>query len=116
MHRWRSALALLTIMPVQAAAAEVPARALPCYPLVGLLLGLLLAGVGAGLHWVFPHPVTAVLLVALWVGITGGLHLDGVADSCDALFAATSPVRRLAILRDVHHGTFGVVGLILLLV
>jgi adenosylcobinamide-GDP ribazoletransferase len=116
MHTLRSAVALLTILPVRAGAAHVPARALPCYPLVGLLLGLLLAGAGTGLRWLFPNAVTAVLLVALWVGITGGLHLDGVADSCDALFAVSSPARRLAILHDVHHGTFGVVGLVLLLV
>jgi adenosylcobinamide-GDP ribazoletransferase len=56
-------------------------------------------------------------VVAGWTLLTGALHLDGLADSADAAFASVSRARRLEILRDVHHGTFGIVtiGLVLLL-
>jgi adenosylcobinamide-GDP ribazoletransferase len=76
-------------------------------------LGLLLA------HWVFaghlPQVLAAVLIVGLWVAFTGGLHLDGWADCCDALPTAVPPDRRAEILKDSRIGTFGVVGLVLLL-
>jgi adenosylcobinamide-GDP ribazoletransferase len=56
-----------------------------------------------------------VLLVVTLVAITGALHLDGVADSSDGLFGGYTQERRLAIMRDVHTGTFGAVALICVL-
>ncbi|MBE0697300.1 MAG: adenosylcobinamide-GDP ribazoletransferase, partial [Anaerolineaceae bacterium] len=47
--------------------------------------------------------------------LTGGLHLDGLADCCDGLLAAVTPERRLEIMRDPRLGTFGGAGLILFL-
>jgi adenosylcobinamide-GDP ribazoletransferase len=47
--------------------------------------------------------------------LTGGLHLDGLADCCDGLFASVSIERRLEIMKDPRMGAFGVVGLILVL-
>jgi adenosylcobinamide-GDP ribazoletransferase len=47
--------------------------------------------------------------------LTGGLHLDGLADCCDGLLASTSVERRLEIMKDPHVGAFGVIGLILVL-
>ncbi|RME56767.1 MAG: adenosylcobinamide-GDP ribazoletransferase [Caldilineae bacterium] len=83
---------------------------------MGLLLGLILAG-GHGLLGLLPleNGLHGLLLLLLWVLLTGGLHLDGLADSCDGLFAAVPPARRLAILKDVHVGAFGVMGLVLVL-
>jgi cobalamin 5'-phosphate synthase/cobalamin synthase len=73
----------------------------------------------AGLDWVFqrlwPNSVSSVLLIVAWVGLTGALHLDGFVDCCDALLVPASKQRRLEILRDVHVGAFGVVGVVLLL-
>jgi adenosylcobinamide-GDP ribazoletransferase len=57
----------------------------------------------------------AALLVMLWVVLTGGLHLDGWADCCDALLATVSHERRLEILKDPRVGSFGGAGLALLL-
>ncbi len=85
------------------------------YPAIGLFIGAMLVTAHFLLQLALPDLVAAVLVVALWVIITGGLHLDGFADACDALFAATTRERRLEILRDVHLGTFGAAGLILLL-
>jgi len=110
-----TAIGLLTIVPVRYRE-PISARAYAYFPLVGLLIGLFLVAANFLLRAVFANPVAAALLLALWVIISGGLHLDGFADACDGLFAATTRERRLEILQDVHLGTFGAVGLIVLLI
>lgn len=88
------------------------ARSSRWFPLVGLIIGALLAGLAwAGLSL---DPWLAALAVLLgWMGITGGLHLDGLADLADALGAAhRSPERLLAVMKDPHLGSFGVLALI----
>jgi adenosylcobinamide-GDP ribazoletransferase len=111
---WR----LLTTIPLPLVPDEphpAPGRAAGYYPLVGLILGLLLAGVGWGLSLFLPSPLAAALLLATWVGLTGMLHLDGFMDSCDGLLPPRDPLRRLEIMKDSRAGAFGVVGVILLL-
>lgn len=90
-------------------------RATAWYPLVGLALGAILAGLDWALRRLWPPGVAAALLLAAWVALSGALHLDGLVDCCDALFAAVDRPRRLEILRDVHIGAFGLVGGALLL-
>lgn len=115
------AIGLLTVLPVRPRWDErtVPGRAMAFYPLTGTLIGGALAGL-AFLLGKTPLPEAAALLpaalvLAAWVGITGGLHLDGWADCCDALFVPASRERRLEILRDPRLGSFGAIGLVLLL-
>ncbi len=115
MDDFRTALALLTILPIAPREANVSARAFAYYPLIGLIIGLGLAAANFLLRLLFPNPLAAALLIALWAAITGALHLDGFTDACDGLFAATTRERRLEILRDVHLGAFGAVSLVLLL-
>lgn len=85
------------------------------FPLVGAVIGLILLVCGAVLSPNLPGPLAAVLVVAVWIVATGGLHLDGWADCCDALAASLPPERRREILKDSRLGTFGAAGLILLL-
>jgi adenosylcobinamide-GDP ribazoletransferase len=113
------AVQFLTIVPVRSVGAATPARmarATTWFPVVGLLLGGVLALVDVGLRAVLPPLVSAGLLLGLWVALTGALHLDGFLDACDALLAARSPRERLEILRDVHAGSFAIVGGICLLI
>jgi adenosylcobinamide-GDP ribazoletransferase len=86
------------------------------FPLVGLVIGVLLCVVQYVGQHLFPPLLTAALVVLAWVAMTGGLHLDGLADCCDGLMAMTSRERRLEILRDPRVGSFGATGLILNLV
>jgi adenosylcobinamide-GDP ribazoletransferase len=90
-------------------------RSMACYPLVGLLLGVLLWGA----YWLFSHAFPRTLcdglILLLWVIITGAFHLDGLADTLDGLAAGKSATERLQIMRDHRVGTFGAVGLILIL-
>jgi len=84
------------------------------FPLVGAALGTLLAAAYWILSGHFAALVCAVLVVTLWVVLTGGLHLDGWTDCWDALAASVSPERRREILKDSRLGTFGALGLILI--
>ena len=85
------------------------------YPLVGLVLGLILAGAGRLFFFLLPAGTASVVLLAVWVGLTGMLHLDGFMDACDGLLPPREPARRLEIMKDSRVGAFGVVGAILLL-
>lgn len=85
------------------------------FPLVGAMIGVLLAVFHLLLSSHLPMFLTAVLVVGLWIFLTGGLHLDGWTDCWDALPASVSPERRFEILKDSRLGTFGALGLILLL-
>lgn len=115
MNDFLTALGLLTIIPARYRE-PITARAYVYFPLIGLLIGAILVAAQFALRAIFSPLVAAALVLVLWVALSGALHLDGFADACDALFAATTRERRLEILRDVHLGTFGAVGLILLLI
>lgn len=80
------------------------------FSLVGLLLGLLLSILTLLLDLFLPHLAIAAVLVVALVLLTGGLHLDGLMDSCDGLFGGRTPERRLEIMRDSRVGSFGVLG------
>jgi adenosylcobinamide-GDP ribazoletransferase len=115
------AIGLLTVLPVHPRWDEqtAPGRAMAFYPLAGALIGALLASLAfllgkTGLPARAPL-LPAALLLAGWVGATGGLHLDGWADCCDALFVPVSRERRLEILHDPRLGGFGAIGLGLLM-
>lgn len=111
------AVRYLTIVPVSRrghAGLEDLGGAAPWFPVVGLGLGLALAAIDAATSRVFPALVAAVLTVTLWKLLTGGLHLDGLADCLDGL-AGHDPAQRRAIMSDSRIGVFGTIGLVLLL-
>lgn len=112
------ALQFLTRLPLpQMAVIEERERghSLLWYPVVGLLVGALLAL----LAWILTDVASllcAALLLAAWVAITGALHLDGLADSADAWMGGLgSRERSLAIMKDPHCGPGAVVVLVLVL-
>jgi adenosylcobinamide-GDP ribazoletransferase len=106
----------LTIVPLPGPrAAEPIGRAVAWFPAVGVLLGVMLAALDRVAVAVAPSLPAAVLTVAAWKVLTGGLHLDGLADCLDGL-AGRDPAHRLAIMRDSRLGTFGGAGLSLALV
>ncbi len=107
-----SALAFLTRFPAPAVDVRLDA-AVPWFPLVGLLLGGVLALADLALRQLQVAPlVTSALLVTLLLALTGALHADGLIDTCDAVFGHAAPERRLEIMRDPRTGAFGVVGLV----
>ena len=111
-----SAVALLTVVPVPGRAHRPPsAVAVACFGGVGLALGGLLAAAEAGLAPLLAAPVRSALLLCLLAALSGALHLDGLMDSADGLFAGRDREQRLAIMRDSRAGAFGVVAAVAVL-
>lgn len=113
-----AAFRFLTVIPLplwrEAGSAEI-GRSLAYFPLVGAIIGLILAG----LNWVLrlflpPAVVNGLLLVAL-VLLTGALHLDGLIDTCDGIAGNKTVEARWQVMRDSRAGAFGIVGAVLLL-
>jgi adenosylcobinamide-GDP ribazoletransferase len=101
----RAALSFLTPFP----GARVPsARALRWFPLVGALIGIALGGLWWATSKIWPLPVAAVIVVAADLGLTGMLHLDGLADTADGLLPHLTRARRLEVMREPTVGAFGV--------
>ncbi len=117
MKRLALALRYLTIAPIPAGPHVEPTtlgRAAPWFPVIGLALGLVVAGGAQVLDAVFPPLLGALLTVTLWKLLTGGLHLDGLSDCLDGLVGHDAG-DRLRIMHDSRIGAFGVIGLILFL-
>ena len=117
MKKFLIALQFLTIFPVKIKSKVMPediGRSLVYFPLVGLLIGFFLS---LSLFILNPLPrlVSAALILTISIIITGGIHLDGFADTCDGLYGANLLERRLEIMKDSRVGGMGVIGLISLL-
>lgn len=112
------ALQFLTNLPIRLPGMPLPeeqGRSLLWYPLVGLLIGLVLV---CG-NWLLDgsaNLLVAAVLLTLWVGMTGALHLDGLADTADAWLGGFGDRERtLTIMKDPRSGPIAVVVLVLLL-
>ena len=89
-------------------------RSMKFFPVVGMVMGVILFGFYWGLsYFVYSPMVMAVLLVIIEVILTGGLHLDGLADTFDGIFSYRSKQKMLDIMKDSRLGTNG--GLVLIL-
>ena len=116
MRSLRIAFGLMTTLPVRLPddwSAGDSGRASVWYPFVGLVIGAITWLVWRGALFAFPPLVAGMVTLVTWVVLTGGLHLDGLADCCDGLLASTSVERRLEIMKDPRLGAFGVIGLML---
>lgn len=107
------AIGFLTRLPVPAVVVDETAfaTAIRSYPLVGLIVGAMVAAAGwiggRGDPW-----LAALAALVAWVAITGALHLDGLADLADGCGAAHGDrTRLLAVMADPHIGSFGVTAL-----
>lgn len=114
------ALTFLTRIPLpgpQDVTSDEFTRSYRCYPLVGLLIGLILWLLAMLLHPYFPPLVLGALLLAAELMLTGGIHLDGFMDSMDGLLSARSPEKILEIMKDSRvgaHASMALAGLLLL--
>jgi adenosylcobinamide-GDP ribazoletransferase len=110
-----AATAFLTRIPVGRAVdvdEAAVARAAPLFPLVGAAVGALAGGAIDLAAGPLPSFAAATLGVALAALLTGGMHLDALADTADALGGMTRE-RRLEIMRDHAIGSFGTAALLL---
>jgi len=86
------------------------------FPLVGVVVAAITAGVYALAAWVLPAPVAVLLSTAAGIYATGAFHEDGFADMCDGFGGGMTPERVLEIMKDSRIGAYGAIGIICLLV
>ena len=113
-----AALNFLTIIPVpwrRDVSPEELGRSLGYFPLAGIVIGLILAGLNWTLGWILPSAVVNVLLIVSLAVISGALHLDGFADTCDGIAGHKTVEARWQVMHDSRVGGFGIVGVCLLL-
>ena len=106
------AIRFLTVLPVSLQGRvqdEELGGSLLWFPLVGLLIGSLLLLVQQMAAPALPPPAVGALMLLVWVAVTGAIHLDGLADTCDGLYGGRTPAERLRIMKDPHVGAMGVV-------
>jgi adenosylcobinamide-GDP ribazoletransferase len=105
------AVQFLTRIPVRLREPVDHARVVPWFGVVGAAIGGVVGGVAAGLGELIPTAVAAACAVAVGLLVTGAFHEDGLADVADAFGGGWTVERRLEILKDSRHGTYGVAAL-----
>ena len=113
----RLAAGFLTVIPIGTRSGSVDelARSMGWFPLIGFTLGAVLAGTDYLLAFIFPSMLRSLLIVLALAGVTGAVHIDGLADTADALGAGCDRDRALEILRDSRIGTFGAAAIFFVL-
>ncbi|MBA7633654.1 Adenosylcobinamide-GDP ribazoletransferase [subsurface metagenome] len=113
-----AALKFLTIIPIpwrRGASPEELGRSIGYFPVVGIIIGLILAGLNWLLGLLLPSIVVNALLIVSMVVISGALHLDGFVDTCDGIAGHKTVEDRWRVMHDSRAGAFGIVGVFLLL-
>jgi adenosylcobinamide-GDP ribazoletransferase len=110
-----AALTFYTCLPIPTAA-KLEFRGIARFaPLVGFVIGTLIGGLDWSLASVgMPILTRSAIDIAVWVAITGGLHLDGAMDTADGL-AVMNPDRRLEVMADSATGAFGAMTAVIVL-
>ena len=112
MRNFFSALNFLTVLPNPFKDYSVSSRMVFYFPLVGFLIGAFLIGVDRLSALFLADEIRVLLDLLFLIVVTGGLHLDGLADSADGLFSHKSKEKILEIMKDPRVGVMGAVALI----
>ena len=91
-------------------------KCLPFFPVVGLLIGIIIAAFDHVMGLIFPPLPASVMTVIAMTAISGGLHMDGLADTADGFFSARPRERVLEIMRDSRTGVMGVLAVVFVIV
>ena len=111
------ALSTLTIFPIPYKLYENgdTKQSAHFFPIIGLLLGLVLALISSAIHGLFSSQFNALLILFLSVAVSRAFHLDGFADCADAFWSSRHQEKKLEIMKDSRIGVMGVLALIFLL-
>jgi len=109
-------LTILPVLPAGTADDRAVARSLRWFPLVGFAIGAFLCFEDAMLALFFRRALRSAIVMMSLAAITGAVHVDGLADTADALGAGRNRARALEILRDSRIGTFGALAVVFLTV
>ena len=106
-----AALQFLTRVPIRLRREPSLTAIVVWFPLAGALIGAAVGGTAAGLWHVTPPLVAAAVAVTVGLLVTGAFHEDGLGDIADAFGGGWTVERRLEILKDSRHGTYGVAAI-----
>ena len=108
-------LGLFTRIPVKSSEHSVDlGKTVWAWPLIGGFLGVIIGICAEVLNSLaIPPEISSLLILSLLILVTGGFHEDGLADTFDGLWGGNTPEKRLEIMNDSRHGTFGVLALVI---
>ncbi|MDO8362561.1 MAG: adenosylcobinamide-GDP ribazoletransferase [Actinomycetota bacterium] len=106
-----AALQFLTRVPIRLRREPSLPATVAWFPLAGALIGAAVGGVAAGMWQLAPPLVAATVAITIGLLITGAFHEDGLGDVADAFGGGWTVERRLEILKDSRHGTYGVAAM-----
>lgn len=106
-----AALQFLTRVPIRLRREPSLPDTVAWFPVAGAIIGAAVGGVAAGLWFVVPPIVAGAVAVVVGLLITGAFHEDGLGDIADAFGGGWTVERRLEILKDSRHGTYGVAAI-----
>lgn len=116
MNSFLAALQLLTIFPVNKNISPSDRmNAVTYFPFIGLILGLAVASSNWLLHGFLPDLMASVMTIIILAIITGGLHLDGLADTADGFLSHKSKEQVLQIMKDSRIGSMGMLVSVLVI-
>ena len=118
MNSFLIALQFITTLPIKANlnySEKNIASSMVYYPLVGTIIGFILVVFNLLLSKIIPDLLINIILLIIWISLSGGIHLDGLADSFDGLFGGKDKKKILEIMRDSSIGVYGVLALFLIL-
>ncbi|KXS46061.1 MAG: adenosylcobinamide-GDP ribazoletransferase, partial [Halanaerobium sp. T82-1] len=113
LNNFLTALTFMSRIPVKLK--EVSEIKLNYFPLVGLLLAVIIIISEYFLSYIFAVEIRALLLLIIYIYLTGALHLDGLGDFADGFFAGRGKEKTIKIMHDSNSGIFALVTLILIL-
>jgi adenosylcobinamide-GDP ribazoletransferase len=106
-----AAIQFLTRVPIRLRREPSLTKTVAWFPIAGALIGAAIGGAAAGLWHLVPPLVAAALAITIGLLITGAFHEDGLGDVADAFGGGWTVERRLEILKDSRHGTYGVAAM-----
>jgi len=106
-----AALQFLTRVPIRLKKEPSLNATVAWFPLAGAIIGAAVGGTAAGIWHVVPPLVAGAVGVTIGLLITGAFHEDGLGDIADAFGGGWTVERRLEILKDSRHGTYGVAAI-----
>ena len=118
MNSFLIALQFITTLPIKTKlnySEKNIASSMIYYPLVGTIIGFILVVFNLLLSKIIPDLLVNIILLIIWISLSGGIHLDGLADSFDGLFGGKDKKKILEIMRDSSIGVYGVLALFLIL-
>lgn len=112
MKHFKAALQFLTLLPLGRSDVFDTQKLIPYFPVVGLIVGLLLAGFDVTVSRFWPQPTVAVMDIVFLVLVTGAFHLDGLADAADGLLGHRLREKALEIMKDSRIGAMGLMAVV----